>query len=66
MKTVTLRRESARNQLAAFLADREEQPMNIGKPQREIVVEPLEIPIPQREQPAPAPRPQDKPKEVPA
>ena len=39
--------------------------MNIGKPQREIIVEPLENPIPKREPEKPA-APKEKPEQVPA
>ena len=40
--------------------------MNIGEPQREIIVEPIELPEPLREQPEPDHQPERHPEEEPA
>jgi hypothetical protein len=40
--------------------------MDVGQPQREIIVEPIELPEPLREQPAPDRVPEKQPEEEPA
>jgi hypothetical protein len=40
--------------------------MDVGEPQREIIVEPIELPEPLREQPEPDRKPQHEPQEEPA
>lgn len=40
--------------------------MDIGEPKREIIVEPIELPEPLRDEPEPDHKPQEQPQEDPA